>query len=47
MLTTVLEILGIACLAAFAYAVWEPAAFGVTGVACLVLSWRIERGSGK
>lgn len=48
MLTTVLEILGVALLVAFAYwlalEVWPPAALGVTGALCLLASYVVERG---
>lgn len=42
-MTTVLDILGIVCVAAFAYFIWPPAALGVVGVAALLASWRASR----
>jgi len=39
-MTTVLDILGIACLAVFAAFIWLPAALLVAGVAFLLISWR-------
>lgn len=41
--TSLLELFGIACLAAFAYYVWPPAALLVVGVAALVLAWAANR----
>lgn len=38
MLTTLLDLVGIACLAALAFFVWPPLAFGVVGVAALLAS---------
>lgn len=43
MLTTVLDLAGVALLVAFAAIVWWPAALAAAGVACLVLSWRLTR----
>ena len=43
MLTTLLDLLGIALIVAFAALVWLPAAFLVAGAACLLLSWRLAR----
>jgi hypothetical protein len=42
-MTTVLDLLGVACLAAFAFFVWPPACFLVLGVAALLMSWRASR----
>ncbi len=42
-LTTLLDLLGIALLVAFAALVWWPAALLVAGIACLLLSWRLTR----
>lgn len=39
MLTTLLELLGIAALAVFAAFIWLPAFLLVVGVAALVLAW--------
>lgn len=46
MLTTVLDILGILLLAAFAFAVWPPAALLVLGVSSLLVSWRLAAPAG-
>lgn len=50
MLTTVLEILGVTLLVAFAYwlavEVWPPAVLGVTGALLLLGSYVFERGRG-
>lgn len=35
-----LDLLGVACLALFAFAVWPPACLLVVGVAALLMSWR-------
>ena len=43
MLTTLLDLLGIALIVTFAALVWWPAAFLVAGAACLLLSWRLTR----
>ena len=43
MLTTFLDLLGIACLAAFAFFVWPPACLIVIGVAALAMSWKASR----
>ncbi len=43
MLTTLLDLLGIALIVAFAALVWWPSAFLVAGAACLLLSWRLAR----
>ena len=42
-MTTVLDLLGIACLAAFAFLVWPPAGLLVLGLAALIVSWRASR----
>lgn len=44
MLTTALDLLGIACLAVFAFLVFPPAALLVLGVAALLVSWRTSPG---
>lgn len=38
--TDFLDLLGVACLALFAYAVWPPACVLVVGVAALAMSWQ-------
>lgn len=38
--TTYLDLLGVACVAFFAFAVWPPACLLVVGVAALLISWR-------
>ncbi len=43
MLTTVLDLLGVALLVAFAALLWWPAALAVAGVACLAASWRLTQ----
>lgn len=43
MLTTLLDVLGVVCIAAFAFFVWPPAALGVVGAAALLMSWRASR----
>jgi len=42
-LTTVLDLLGVALLVAFAALLWWPAALAVAGVACLAASWRLTQ----
>lgn len=37
--TTLLEVLGVLCLAFFAFSVWPPACLLVVGVAALGMSW--------
>lgn len=44
--TTVLDLIGIVCLVAFAWCVWPPAALLVAGVAAVVASWVAQRGDG-
>jgi hypothetical protein len=44
-LTTLLDILGLALLIAFAYSVEPVAALAAGGVACLLLSYRITHGT--
>jgi hypothetical protein len=39
-LTTLLDLLAVACLAAFAWFVWEPLPLAVVGLAALAVSWR-------
>jgi hypothetical protein len=43
MLTTILDLIGIACLAAFAFFVWPPACLGVIGLAALAVSRKASR----
>lgn len=43
MLTTLLDLLGVACLAAAAFFIWPPACLIVIGAACLFASWRDSR----
>lgn len=42
-MTTVLDLLGVALLVAFAALLWWPAALAVAGVACLAASWRLTQ----
>lgn len=42
-MTTFLDLLGVACIAALAFFIWPPAALGVIGVAALLMSWRASR----
>lgn len=42
-MTTVLDLLGVACVAAFAFFVWPPACLLVIGAAALLMSWRASR----
>ena len=46
-LTTVLDLFGVVCLAAFAWFVWPPAALLVVAVAALFASWSLQRGEPK
>lgn len=39
MKTTALDLLGVACLALFAFAIWPAASLLVVGVAALAISW--------
>ncbi|MEY3734092.1 MAG: hypothetical protein RL347_1451 [Actinomycetota bacterium] len=39
-MTTVLDVVGIFCLAAFAWFVWPPACLIVFGAALLLISWQ-------
>lgn len=43
MLTTLLDLLGVAALAAFAWFIWPPAALLVVGLAALVASRQAAR----
>lgn len=43
---TVLDLLGAALLAAFAWFIWPPAVLLVLGVAVLLASWRLSVGGG-
>lgn len=43
MLTTALDLLGVVCLAAFAWFVWEPAPLLVVGAFALAASWKASR----
>lgn len=40
MLTTLLDLLGVALLAAFVWFVWPPLVLAVAGLAALLVSWR-------
>lgn len=40
MFSDILDLLGVTCLAVFAYFVYPPAALLVVGVAALLISWR-------
>lgn len=44
-MTTALDVLGVLCVAAFAWFLWQPAALLVLGAAFLLVSWR--RSGGK
>lgn len=44
-MTTALDVFGVACVAAFAFFCWPPAALLVVGTASLLVSWR--RAGGK
>lgn len=44
MRTTILDLLGVAFLAVFAWLAWPPLAFLIVGLAALAASWRMERG---
>jgi hypothetical protein len=39
MRSTVLDLVGVLCLALFAYAIWPPACLLPVGVAALVMAW--------
>ncbi len=39
-MSTWLELLGVTCLAAFAFAIWPPACLLVVGVAALLIAWK-------
>lgn len=39
MKTTILDVLGVICLALFAYSLWAPACLLVIGVSALAVSW--------
>lgn len=41
MLTTLLDLLGLLLLAAFAWFVWPPATLAVLGIGALLASWRL------
>lgn len=43
MLSTALDLLGVALLAAFAWFVWPPLLLLVLGVAALLISWKSTR----
>lgn len=43
MLTTALDLLGVAALAAFAFFVWPPLVLLIIGVAALAASWKAAR----
>lgn len=38
-MTTILDLLGVACFALFAFAIWPPACLLVLGVAAMWISW--------
>lgn len=40
---TLLDLLGVACLAVLAWFVWPPLPLGVVGVALLLVSWQRSR----
>ena len=42
---TALDLIGVACLAAFAWFVWPPSALLVVGAAILLVSWRRSGGA--
>lgn len=42
-MTTYLDLLGVMCLALFAFSVWPPACLLVIGVAALLISWLASR----
>lgn len=44
--TTVLDIFGVGCLAVFAWFVWPPAVLLVLAVAAFLASWVASRGGG-
>lgn len=46
MLSTALDLLGVAALVVFAWFVWAPLSLLIVGVAALVISWRMSRGDG-
>jgi len=41
--TTYLDLMGITCLALFAYSIWPPAVLLAVGVAALLISWAATR----
>lgn len=43
MLSSLLDVVGVACLAAFAWFVWPPLSLLVAGAAMLLVSWRLTR----
>jgi hypothetical protein len=47
MKTTILDLVGVLCLAAFAAFIWLPAALVVIGAAALVASWKSSTWNGK
>lgn len=38
--TDALDLLGVCCIALFAFAIWPPACLLVMGVAALLMSWK-------
>ena len=42
-MTTVLDVVGVVLVAAFAFLVWPPLALLVAGGACLFVSWAWDR----
>jgi hypothetical protein len=45
--TTYLDLLGVACLALFAFAIWPPACLLVVGAAALLMSWAADQAKAK
>lgn len=46
MFSTLLDLVAVVCLAAFAWFVWEPAPLLVVGLAALAASYQSTRGDG-
>lgn len=44
--TTVLDLIGIVCLSAFAWFVWPPAVLLPVAAGALLASWSVQRGDG-
>lgn len=47
MKSTILDLLGVACLALFAFSVWPPACLLVVGVAALAMAWVTAEDDGE